>query len=145
VSDFAMRAKITKIDTEQHLCFGWLYVCETADGEQVIDHSGEYIEEAELEIATYDYVMSSGLASLLHTTFEGGDGTPLAALCECVVTTREKQKMWGLSDGAMPVGAWVGFKILDQGIWDAIKAGEIEAFSIGGSAMREDDAPLADA
>ena len=44
---------ITKTDDERHVAFGWAYVMEK-DGEQVVDHSGEFIEKSEvLEDAAY--------------------------------------------------------------------------------------------
>lgn len=138
---FQMRAEIKKVDPEQHIAFGWLYVSETADGSQVIDHSEQYVDAADLEAAAYDYVLSSRAGSSMHTEFYDGDGNPVAVLCEAVVTTREKQAAWGLPEGSMPVGLWVGFKVYDEDLWNRIKSGELTMFSIGGSAVSSPDAP----
>jgi hypothetical protein len=138
---FQARFAIEKVADEQQIVFGWLYVSETADGEQVIDHSGEYIVADDLELAAYDYVLSSRAGSLMHEEFYSADGTPVAQCCESVVTTREKQAAWGLPDGALQVGWWVGFKIYDASVWALVKSGDLSMFSIGGSAVLSPDAP----
>lgn len=128
---------IAKVDEEQHVVFGWLYVSEEADGTQVVDHSEQYILAEDLEPAAYDYVLSSRAASYMHEQFYSPGGTVLAACCESVVTTRAKQADWGVT---MKVGWWVGYKIYDESLWGLIKTGELKMFSIGGEGMLEDDA-----
>lgn len=139
--DFAFSVVIKSVAVEQQIVFGWLYVSESADGEQQIDHSGEYIVADDLELAAYDYVLSSRASSLMHQEFYDSDGNPIAQCCESVVTTREKQAAWGLEDGAMQVGWWVGFKVYDAAVWEMVKSGELSMFSIGGSAVQTEEAP----
>jgi len=136
VSQFEIRARIAKVAVEEHLVFGWAYVTNMPTGEQVLDNSDEYILIADLELAAYDYVMASRAASLLHTQFADVDGAPLAECCESMMFTPEKIAALGVPENVLPLGWWVGFKVHDQALWEAIKSGDVRAFSIGGTAMK---------
>lgn len=138
---FTLRAKIEKVQPDEHIASGWMYVSEEADGTQVVDASGEYIVAGDLERAAYDYVLASRASSIMHEQFTNADGEPVAQCCASVVTTREVQAAWGLADGAMPVGWWVSFYVTDEALWQLIKSGEVQMFSIGGSAVSSPDAP----
>lgn len=124
-------AGVTKIDPTERNVFGWAYVSKTADGEQVVDHSGEMVDTAELEAAAYEFVVASR---------EGGDlhkGDAVATMIESVVFTEEKAAALGIPAGTMPVGWWVGFHVPDPEVFAKVASGERAMFSIAGTALHE--------
>ena len=121
---------IAKTDDAKRLCFGWAYIAKTKDGDQVTDHSGEFVETAEeLEDAVYEYVETSRQSNDMH------DGTVTGVLVESFVSTPEKLEAMGLAKDALPTGAWVGFR-LDEDAYQKVRDGDRRAFSIEGSAVR---------
>lgn len=62
----------------------------------------------------------------------------IGRLVESMVFTEEKIKALGIPEGTLPIGWWVGFKIDDLSVWEKIESGEYRAFSIGGTAEREE-------
>lgn len=61
-----------------------------------------------------------------------------AVLVESVVFTEEKTQAMGIPAGAVPVGWWIGFKVLDEDVWEKVKDGTYSMFSIEGEAIREE-------
>jgi len=117
-------------DMDQQLVFGWLYVCTKSDGTQVVDHSAEVVDIAELEKATYQFVLKSRVAGQMHEKIGVG------RLVESICITREKRAAMGIPEGILPDGTWVGFKIDDPETWDGVKSGRFKMFSFGGKAIR---------
>jgi hypothetical protein len=74
------------------------------------------------------------------------DQKPVSTLVESFVVTPEKLdlllKAMGHADGAPKdfkgVGAWVGYKVHDAAVWKRVKDGELRAFSIEGTADRQE-------
>lgn len=131
-------AKLATND-EQQLVFGLASVAVTADGETVTDLQGDQIDPDELERAFYDYVMESREGDVMH------DREPASTLVESFVVTPEKLTMLLKAlghDRAMPqfkgVAAWVGYKVHREDVWKRVKSGELGAFSIEGTAEREE-------
>jgi len=62
----------------------------------------------------------------------------IGKLVESMIFTIEKQEALGIPEGVLPIGWWVGFKISDAETWSDIKSGKLNAFSIGGKALREE-------
>ena len=44
----------------------------------------------------------------------------------------------GITEGALPEGWWIGFKVTDPDVWDKVKDGTYPMFSIEGTAIREE-------
>lgn len=130
MSDFKASGTIEKVDEDQRLVFGWASVIEK-NGEPVVDSQGDVIYPAELEKAAYDFVLFSRDAGEMHERIGVGK------IVESMVFTKEKTKALGLSEGSLPVGWWVGFKV-DAEVFAKIKSGEYKAFSIGGAGKRLD-------
>ena len=121
---------VVKINEEKRFVFGWAYVSKRATGEQVIDHSGEFIESmADIEDAVYDFVLESRETDDMHTEDVTGH------LIECVVFTTEKMAAMGIPEGTVPEGIWTGFKLSEEA-FAKVKSGERSAFSIFGSVER---------
>ena len=59
--------KIESTKDDQRLVYGWLYVAKTKDGEQVVDHSGDFIEDiAILEKAAVTFATKYRAAAAEH-------------------------------------------------------------------------------
>jgi len=124
--------EIAKAEKAKQLVFGWLSVAIDADGKPVVDHEGDIIPPEELEQAAYDFVLYSRQAGEMH------EKIGIGRLVESMVFTEEKIKALGIPEGTLPIGWWVGFKIDDLDVWEKIESGEYRAFSIGGTAEREE-------
>ena len=122
--------KITKSDNDRHLAFGWASVSIRADGELIEDWQGDVIAPCELEEAAYEYVRLYGEGGEMHE--RGG----VAVLIESVVFTQEKMVAMGIQTGTLPIGWWIGFKVIDPGVWEKVKDGTYTMFSIEGEAER---------
>jgi hypothetical protein len=129
MTNFKISGKVSKLEEDKCLVFGWASVVEK-DG-AVVDSQGDIIEPDELENAVYAYVLFKREAGEMHDTVEG-----VGKLVESVVLTVEKQKAMGLENTPLPVGWWVGYK-LEPDVFAKVKSGEYPMMSIGGTAERE--------
>lgn len=124
------RFRVAKSDDEKMLAFGWASVSMRVDGGLIEDWQGDMIEPGELENAAYEYVRLYGEGGEMHE--RGG----VAVLVESVVFTEEKMKAMGIPVGTLPIGWWIGFKVLDEDVWEKVKDGTYPMFSIEGEAER---------
>lgn len=124
--------KIMKSDNEKMLAFGWANVSVRTDGEVIEDYQEDIVESEELENAAYNFVELYREGGEMHE--RGG----AAVLIESVVFTEEKMKAIGIPKGTVPVGWWIGFKVLDEDVWEKVKDGTYSMFSIEGEAERVD-------
>jgi len=132
MADILGRGDIRKLDEDQHLVFGWAYIAKRASGEQVVDHSGDFVDEFDgLEDAAYDYVLNSREGDEMHAT------DVAARLVESMTFTPDKLRKMGIAPDAVPTGWWVGFKVENADTWAKVKAGELTMFSIQGTGERE--------
>lgn len=120
-------------DSDERLVFGWASVADRADGKTITDYQGDIVEISELENAAYDFVQFFREGSEMH---ERG-GLDIAVLVESIVFTPEKIAALGLKDGDLPHGWWVGFRVLDEDVWEKVKDGTYTMFSIEGAAIRQ--------
>ncbi len=124
------RFKITKSDDDRRLAFGWASVSMRVDGELIEDWQKDIVEPEELENAAYEFVELYREGGEMHE--RGG----VAVLIESVVFTEEKMQAMGIPAGLLPVGWWIGFKVLDEDVWEKVKNGTYQMFSIEGEAER---------
>lgn len=116
---------------EKKQVFGWAYVSKTADGQQVVDVSGDVIDDVEeLEKAAAKFVTDYRAGRYNHS------GETVATLIESTVFTPEKVEKLGIPQGILPTGWWVGFQVHDDGVWKQIADGRVRAFSVGGVGKR---------
>lgn len=126
------RGEISKVDDERRIVGGWAYVAKRRDGSQVVDHSGEFIDElAEMEDVVHDYVLHSREGDTMH------QGPVTARLVETFFATPDKLAKMGAPPDALPVGWWVAFKVDSDETWGRVKDGSLAMFSIHGSAAKE--------
>lgn len=124
------RFRIMKSDDEKMLAFGWASVSMRVDGELIEDWQKDIIEPEELERAAYEFVLLYREGGEMHE--RGG----AAVLIESVVFTEEKMLAMGIPEGTLPVGWWIGFKVLDKDVWEKVKDGTYMMFSVEGTAER---------
>lgn len=127
----AHRFRIQKVDEDKRLVFGWASVSVTVDGTLVEDLQEDMIEPDVLEAAAYKF------AELYRDGGEMHERTGVGVMVESVVLTVEKQAAMGIPAETLPVGWWIGFRITDDDVWEKVKSGEYNMFSIGGTAIRE--------
>ena len=125
------RFKIQKADDDKHLAFGWANVAVTSNGQQIEDYHEDIIDPDELEQAAYQFVELYREGGEMHE--RGG----CAVLVESMVFTKEKQRALGITEGTLPEGWWIGFKVTDEEVWEKVKDGTYPMFSIEGEAIRE--------
>lgn len=124
------RFKVMKSDDEKMLAFGWASVSMRVDGEVIEDWQKDIVEPEDLENAAYEFVLLYREGGEMHE--RGG----AAVLIESVVFTEEKMQAMGIPTGTLPIGWWIGFKVLDKDVWDKVKDGTYQMFSIEGEAER---------
>lgn len=125
--------QIHKTDEDKRLVFGWALVSATSDGQQIIDHQGDIVDQDELEEGAYEYVLNFRDAGEEHI----GTLRKKARMVESVVFTDEKLQAMGIPAGTVPYGWWIGFYVDDDRTWELIKNGTYKMFSIEGRAIRE--------
>ena len=129
--------KITKKDEEKQYVFGWAKIAIGIDGEQLVDRQNDLVDAEVLEETAYRFVEFYREAGEMHE--RGGAGV----LIESVMFTKEKMTAMNIPEGIVPEGWWVGFHITDDEIWEKVKDGTYNMFSIEGRARRveveEDD------
>ena len=126
------RFHVQKVDEEKKLVFGWASVSVTVDGQEVLDLQEDMIDPETLEEAAYKF------AELYRDGGEMHERTGVAVMIESVILTAEKQAAIGIPAGTLPVGWWLGFRVTDDDVWEKVKSGEYNMFSIGGTAIREE-------
>ncbi len=124
------RFKVMKSDDEKMLAFGWASVSMRVDGEVIEDWQKDIVEPEDLENAAYEFVLLYREGGEMHE--RGG----AAVLIESVVFTEEKMRAMGIPAGTLPIGWWIGFKVLDKDVWEKVKDGTYQMFSIEGEAER---------
>lgn len=120
---------ISKTNDEQRLVYGWASVIEK-DGNMVVDHHDDIIEEADLVKAAHVFLSDYRGSGEMHVKYD------VATIVESMVFTKELQKTLGIDLGK--VGWLVAFKVNDDAVWKKVKSGEYQDFSIGGRASREE-------
>lgn len=126
------RFEISKFDDSEQIVFGWANVAIRKNGEQIQDWQDDVVDVEELEKAAYAFNLEYRDTGEMHR------GSSVGKMVESFMVTPEKLEKMGLEPDALPLGWWVGFKIADAQIFEKIKKGEYQMFSIQGSAKREE-------
>lgn len=111
LSKFQKFIKITKIDDEEHMVYGW---ASTED----IDSDGEIIKASALEKALPEYLK-------FPTIREMHQPIAVGKTHEANVKSQKGKK-----------GLYIGAKIVASDAWEKVKAGVYPAFSIGGNVKK---------
>lgn len=126
--DFDKHVAIEKVDEEQRMVWGWAYVCQDENGQQVVDHSGQIVELAEIHKAAHEFMQESRLGGEMHAGEAG-------SVPESIVVTDAVAQELGITSRKR--GWFIGYHVDDDAAWEGVKSGRYQAFSIGGSATVE--------
>src|SRR5688572_12935003 len=99
-----LSGKISKLDEDKRLVFGWAYVAVDKSGAAVTDHSGDVMVPETLEDCVYEYVLESREGTEMHVA------KGVSRLVESFACTPEKLQKMGVDADALPTGWWVGFR-----------------------------------
>lgn len=133
-----MGFQVAKVQEDQRVAYGWLYVCTDKAGKQVVDHSGEVISIDEIWQAAHKYVMDGRDGGVMHSRGADGKVKAVAKLVASMVFTKELAGALGIPDGVVPQGWLVGYFYHDDETWNRVKSGELRSFSLGGTAERKE-------
>ncbi len=121
------RGRIVKVDEARKICYGWANVI-TEGGAQVVDTQDDGISPGEMVRFTTEFMMDQRIGKTNHA------GEPTHMVVHSMPLTYELAKAFGIET---PDEGWlVGVYIHDQNTLAAVQAGELAAFSIGGSGER---------
>lgn len=129
-ADFSPTVKVIDTDNPQNLIFGWANVAFTKDGTQVEDHQGHMIDVEDLEHMAYNFVVKYRKSGDMHKSDAFGE------LVESMVYTPEKLEVLGLTEGSIPFGWWVGFRLPPEEA-SKVRQGQRSMLSIEGGARLE--------
>lgn len=129
---FQRTMEIFKVNQDQRLVFGWAKLAYEEDGTQLVDWQNDVIDEENLEKMAYRFVMFYREGGEMHV--KGGS----AIMVESMVFTKAKLEALGIPEGTLPIGWWIGFYVTDDDAWEGITSGKYKAFSIEGTAVREE-------
>lgn len=144
-ADVEIAGTVAKVDQAQHIVFGWFSVI-SVGGKPVVDTQDDIISAETLESAAYSFVLDSRVAGEMHQDGKDGEIRGVGRLVESVVFTSEKvgAMVQSLKDQGIAatidlgcVAWWGGMKIDDPKVWEAVTAGNLKAWSIGGKAKRD--------
>ncbi len=135
--------KISKIDEDQRLVFGYANVSiAKGTGDLIDDLQEDIVEPHELEKMAYGFVLDFREADEMHK------GGAIGQLVESMVFTDEKleklatkldgtvdEEVFNVLKAAIPPRWWVGFK-LEKAVFEKVKSGKYRMFSIAGDADR---------
>jgi len=132
-------AEIIAKDSAQQRVWGYAKISKV-DGELVPDGENDVVATEELEKAAFDFLQTSRAAKVTHGKDSLAGEAQVAELIESIVVTPEKLTALGIPEDvakSVPEGWFLGFQVTDPGTWGRVESGELGAFSIGGSAVRE--------
>lgn len=127
-----MRSNIVKRDDDQRIVYGWALVVEE-HGRSVVDTQGHEISQDVMEKAAIGFMENHRVGGILHIKKSDGTAMKVAEVVASMPMTTQIQKAFGLDLGK--AGWMIGLKVLDDGIWEMVKRGDLPAFSIGGSGV----------
>lgn len=102
-----------------------------ADGDLITDLQGDQIDPAELERAVVEFMLDYRESGAMH------EGESVGTVVASLVTTPDVVAAFKLGPD-VPIGWILGVKVRDSAVWARVVSGELKAFSIQGTANRED-------
>lgn len=119
---------LQKVDHSQQVVFGWAGQYLDELGEPLEDLQGDIIEPAEIERASYEYMLKSRESGVMH------EGHTVGNIVASLVTTPDVVKAFFGPDVHVPVGWLIGVKYSDSKVFKRVVDGELQMFSIQGRA-----------
>lgn len=124
-----MTQQVIKVDEEQKIIYGWASVT-TVDGEHIVDRQGDVIKTDTLHKAVNEFMEGFRVGKLMH------EGEQVGQILHSFPVSKDIAEALGIETN---MEGWiVGYKVYDDNLWEEVKLGKYAAFSIGGSAMKEE-------
>lgn len=127
---FSTAFSIAKANDNEGLVSGWANVAINADGSIPLDWQDDIIKPETLEKAAINFMLDYRDSGEMHR------GDSKGVVVESIVFTKEKQAAIGIPEGYVPEGWFVTVKVLDPEVFEAVKTGRYNMFSIQGKAKR---------
>jgi hypothetical protein len=127
MTKFETSGKITKVDDEQRMIYGYASVV-TKGGKPVVDRQGDIISPATMEKAATEFMLGARNGLTMHK------GEPTTTIVHSMPFTKEIQSAFGIESDLE--GWLIAVKVHDDETWDRMKKGEFTGFSIGGRATK---------
>ena len=124
---FEIRSKITKVDEDLGLVFGWALIC-TEDGEPYFDLQKDHALEKAMVRATTRFMKSGRAAKEMHRGGERG------AVVHSMPMTQEIAEAFGITTKTT---GWMVAMAPDEEMLAKFKSGELSGFSIGGRRIKD--------
>lgn len=120
--------QVFKVDIERRMVYGWASVS-TIGGEEITDKQNDVLSVDDLREAAHDFI-GKRVVGRMHEAFDD-----IGEVRESMVFDKGLQAALGIDLGME--GWFVGAYVKDQPTWDRVLKGELKAFSIGGTGIRE--------
>lgn len=121
--------EVIKVDEEQRIVYGWASVTKV-DDELIVDRQGDLIETETLHKAVNEFMKEVRVGKLMHS------GEPVGQIIHSFPVSKEIMGALGIQTNKE---GWItGYYVEDDNLWEDVKSGKYAAFSIGGSAMKEE-------
>lgn len=127
MTKFETSGKITKVDEEQRIIYGYASVV-TKGGKPVVDRQGDIISPDTMEKAATEFMLGARNGLTMHK------GEPTTTIVHSMPFTKEIQDAFGIESDLE--GWLIAVKVHDDETWERQKAGEFTGFSIGGRATK---------
>lgn len=121
--------QVLKVDEEHKIIYGWGSVTKIND-ELIVDRQGDIIETDTLVKAINEFMEGVRVGKVMH------EGEQVGQIVHSFPVTKEIGDALGIHSDKE--GWIVGYKVYDDNIWQDVKSGKYTAFSIGGSAVKEE-------
>lgn len=116
--------RVVKAAAEQRLTYGVVLEPDTTDAQ------GDRETAAEIEKAAHDYLVNSRTVGIHHQT-----KSPGSRVVESYIALSDMQ----IGDEIVKKGSWVMVTQHDPDVWELVKNGEFQGYSIGGTGNRNPD------
>jgi hypothetical protein len=123
INTFNRHTAIVKADNDLGLVFGWASVS-GVNGREFIDLQGDIVPQDEMLKASTEFMADARLARVMHQP--GGIGEVLHSM----PLTDQIKTAFNIR---CPISGWmIAMKIHDPAVLEAVRAGRLSGFSIGG-------------
>lgn len=121
--DKLLEIPFAKMDEEKQLVYGVVYE------PGVVDAQGDWADAAEIEKACHGFMKDCRVVKLMHKD-------DLDENSAQIVESYIAPQAMDIGGQQVRKGSWVlGVHVLDKGVWESIKKGELSGFSMGGFAL----------
>ena len=125
--------RIVKISEELRLVFGWANVT-VFDGDEVVDSQDDVMDSQVLVKAFMGFMADSRVGGVMHLKDKMGLPVGVGEVVFAWPFTPDVKEALGID--IPEEGVMIGFHVKDDEVWKAVKNKQLQAFSIGGRAVR---------